>query len=204
MKRKTLVTMAIVIAVVAGATSYASPYWALYQMRTAIDARDSDKFSRYVDYPALRDDIKGQFLGAMRGKLGAQQKQDPLSGLGQMIGLAMVNMMIDVVVSPSGMMALMAGEKLAQPALPGRQAPEASPPAAAPSPPADNPGSLQGQPGETQGQAARHALRYSLSYQAWSEVRATATRDDGKAVVLRLQRTGPWTWKLAGVTLPDL
>lgn len=132
------VKAAIAAAIVVAATSYASPYWALYQMRTAIETRDADKFSRYVDYPALRESLKAQLTLSLQKKLGTPALQNtPFAGIGQAIGVAVINTMIDTMVSPAGVMALMAGEKPAaapQPAPPHAQPPHprktrANPPA---------------------------------------------------------------------------
>ncbi|MGO4326702.1 DUF2939 domain-containing protein [Cupriavidus sp. 2TAF22] len=184
---------AIVAAIAVAATSYASPYWTLYQMRTAIETRDADKFSRYVDYPALRESLKGQLTASLQQKLGNAPvlRDTPLAGIGQAIGLAVINTMIDTMVSPAGVMALMAGEK-----------PAAAPPRAAPSASAPAP-----QPGETGKQekpdAAKDALRYALSYRGLNAVEASATKDNGERIVIGLTRTGPWTWKWSSIALPE-
>lgn len=181
-KRMNKKVVAAVALLAAGAvSSYASPYWTLYQMRSAMEVRDSEKFSHYVDFPALRENLKGQFLASMKDKLQSpEMKDNPFAGLGQMIGIAVVNTMLDTVVSPAGVMALMAGEK----------------PSAKSSP------STTTTPAErTQG--AKEKLKYDVSYRNWELVQATASKENGDKIVVDLRRDGLWSWKWAGVKLPD-
>ncbi|MGO4809423.1 DUF2939 domain-containing protein [Cupriavidus sp. 2MCAB6] len=190
MNKPAKAAIAAVIAV--AASSYASPYWALYQMRSAIEARDADKFSRYVDYPALRESLKAQLNLSLQQKLGGTGLQNmPFAGIGQAIGLAVINTMIDTMVSPAGVMALMAGEK------PGTQAqPKPAPPA---------PPGINSEPaGQAKQEAARDALKYGLSYRGWGSVEASATKDNGERVVIGLKREGLWTWKWSSIVLPEL
>ncbi|WP_420993789.1 DUF2939 domain-containing protein [Cupriavidus sp. 30B13] len=197
---------ALAAALAVAATSYASPYWTLYQMRAALEARDADRFSRYVDYPALRESLKGQLTAALERKLGAPLLRDtPLAGIGQAIGQAVINTMIDTMVSPAGVMALMAGEKPT--AAPAPSTPPA-PPASAPAPQQDKGGARpQAQPEQAPGQekkeAAREALRYALSYRGLNRVEASATTNNGERIVIGLARDGLWSWKWSSVALPD-
>lgn len=172
---------AIAVIAIGALTSYASPYWTIYQMRSAIDARDTDKFSRYVDYPALRESLKAQILISFQGQMqSAEMKDNPFAGLGQMLGLAMVNTVVDTVVSPAGVMALMAGETPAQKRSPSTPAPNA--------------------PKED---AAKDALKYDISYRGWDLVQATARKENGEQIVADLRRDGLWSWKWVGVKLPE-
>jgi len=180
---KRLKAGAIALVALGALTSYASPYWTIYQMRSAIETRDPEKFSRYVDYPALRENLKAQIVLSLKEQLPSPEKDNPFAGLGQMIGLAMVNTVVDAMVSPAGVMALMAGEK----------------PAAKPSQPAPAPG-----PANPKKEAAKDTLKYDVSYRRWDLVQATATRDNGEQIVVDLRRDGLWSWKWAGVKLPDL
>ncbi|CAG2141311.1 DUF2939 domain-containing protein [Cupriavidus numazuensis] len=179
--------MAAAIAVIAigAATSYASPYWTIYQMRSAIETHDAEKFSRYVDYPALRENLKGQLLSSLKGQMQSPAlKDNPFAGLGQMIGLAMVNTIVDTMVSPAGVMALMAGEK------PATRSPAPQSPAPAPEAPRK--------------EAAKDALKYDVSYRSWTMVQATATKDNGDQIIADLRRDGLWSWKWVGIKIPGL
>lgn len=190
---KKLLATAVAVAVIGAVTSYASPYWTIYQMRTAIEKRDPEKFSRYVDYPALRESLKAQLLLSLKDKLGTPDaKENPFAGLGQMIGLAMVNTVVDTMVTPAGVMALMAGEKPA-PKEPAPQAPTT----------ASTPEAREAPEGPRK-EAAKDALRYDVSYKSWDLVQATATKENGEPIVADLRRQGLWSWKWAGIKIPDL
>jgi Protein of unknown function (DUF2939) len=54
MKRRSQVILIGLAVVALVATSYASPYWTLREMRNAIAEKDADAFSSHVDFPALR------------------------------------------------------------------------------------------------------------------------------------------------------
>ncbi len=50
-----------VAAIAIGAYWYWSPFAAIHSMQSAAETRDADAFNEYVDYPKLRESIKGQF-----------------------------------------------------------------------------------------------------------------------------------------------
>ncbi|RZT42494.1 DUF2939 domain-containing protein [Cupriavidus agavae] len=183
MNRKILIGVIAIVAVVV-VTSYASPYWTIYQMRGAIEKHDAETFSKYVDYAALRENLKAQLAPGSKDA----PKDHTLAGLGQMIGGAVADKVVDVMVTPEGVMALMSGEK------PGPQiarrksqtAPAAAPDAAA------------------KQEAARDAVKYSVSYRGWSLVQASAMRDNGQPIIVDLRRHGLWSWKVAGARIPGL
>jgi len=178
---------AVALALAAGAGSYASPYWTLHQMHAAIEARDADKFSRYVDFPALRESLKGQILSSLHERLGTPALKDtPFASIGKMIGTAMVNTVVDTMVTPAGVMAIMAQ---------GEARPDASPPPQpAPEPP--TPADSSAAP------LQRQTLQYDVAYRGWNRVEASARRENGERVVLDLRRDGLWSWKWYGVQLP--
>nr|WP_315597674.1 DUF2939 domain-containing protein [uncultured Cupriavidus sp.] len=189
MSKKVLVGVAAVM-VVGAVASYASPYWTIYQMRSAIEKRDAEKFSTYVDYPALRESLKAQLLISLQGDVASspELKDNPFAGLGQIIGLAMVNTLVETMGPPAGVMALMAGEK------PGPKPSALQAPAPAPAPEPDTP----------RKDAAKDTLRYDVSYRSWDLVQATATKENGEPITADLRRDGLWSWKWVGIKIPDL
>nr|CUV58303.1 conserved exported protein of unknown function [Ralstonia solanacearum] len=174
---------AVLVAAAATVSSYASPYWTIYQMSSAMQARDADKFSRYVDYPALRESLKAQFMALMQSKMQTpEMKDNPFAGLGQMLGLAMVNTVVDTMVSPSGVMSMMAGQK--PPAAPTTST-SATPPA------------------DEKPAAPKDSLKYDVSYRTWDLVEASALKDNGDKITIVLRRDGLWSWKWISITLPN-
>ena len=102
---------ALVIAGIA-AYWYWSPYVVVHQMRTAAIDADADSFNEHVDYPQLRDSLKGQLSARISGDLASRSGSgNPIeqagSALGSMLGLALVDRMVDAVVRPEMVMRAM-------------------------------------------------------------------------------------------------
>jgi hypothetical protein len=103
---------ALVVAVIGVASYwYFSPYLSVHQMRAAARAGDAAAFNDHVDYPKLRENIKGQFssmLGASAPAAAAQGgTQGAGAAFGKMIGMALVDRMIDGMLRPEFVMQAM-------------------------------------------------------------------------------------------------
>jgi hypothetical protein len=82
-------------------------------MKAAADANDPDALNSYIDYPALREDLKAEIMGQMRAQ--AKKHKSGFGGLGLAIGRAMIEPVIDGLVAPAGVRAaLMAKRDQAQ------------------------------------------------------------------------------------------
>ncbi len=176
MKRTSLVAAAVGIAAIAAAM-YASPHWQLYRMRAAVEARDAQALSRYVDFPRLRESVKVQIMR----RLGAQgvvreSRSNPFVAFGQAMALAVINPVVDAAVSPAGVATMLeSGDIRMQPK------------------PQDGPAARE--------DGAREKVNYDLSYRSWNQV--LVQRADGGGVAFVLDRDGLWRWKLAAVELPE-
>lgn len=96
-----------------GAYWYYSPYLAVRSMHTAAERKDADAFNAYVDYPKLRESLKGQMAAMMAGKLAeAPASSQGFEALGSALALALVNPMIDAMVRPEFVMNAMAKGEL--------------------------------------------------------------------------------------------
>jgi hypothetical protein len=107
MSNKTKATVVAIVLVITGAGGYwhYSPYLAMKQMHAAAEQKDADTFSAHVDYPKVRESLKGQLAAMMTGKLGSSgASSGGLEGLGAAMGLALINPMIDAMVSPEMVM----------------------------------------------------------------------------------------------------
>ena len=58
--RETFAVMVLAMALAAAGWWFGSPWWTLREMRAAADAHDAARLSYYIDYPALRADLKGE------------------------------------------------------------------------------------------------------------------------------------------------
>ena len=98
MKSK-LITGVVAVAIAVGGYWYFSPYLALKSMRDAAAAKDADAFNDKVDYPKLRESLKGQMSAAMTKEMD-KAKGNGFAALGTMLGAAMVNQMVEAFVRP--------------------------------------------------------------------------------------------------------
>lgn len=103
--KTTLAALAAAILIVAaGVTWYlASPAWTLHQMKAAADANDPDALNSYIDYPALRENLKAEMTARMAAE--ADKDKSGLGGIGLALGKAVVGPMVDGLVTPAGMRA---------------------------------------------------------------------------------------------------
>ncbi len=108
MKKLLSITVFALIAVCSGVAAYwyFSPYLALYNVATAVKAKDAAALNQAIDYPRVRESLKGQFSAQMAKKIG-DPSANPFSALGNMIGMAMVNPIVDALVQPEMVMRMM-------------------------------------------------------------------------------------------------
>jgi hypothetical protein len=105
---KKVIIAVILLAGILAAASYFSPHWTVYQMRSAIEQRDYDAFSQYVDYPALRDSFEGQMAAALQEmRNGNSGDTRPLAALTRGIVASLVGPMLDVMITPAGVVEMM-------------------------------------------------------------------------------------------------
>lgn len=110
-RRTFLILGPILLLVAAGVGWYfGSPAWTLREMASAAQARDSDKLSRYVDYPKLRESTKAQLKAQMTARLGGRTGNG-FAALGMMVGKTVVDNVIDGMLTPDGMTAMFAAER---------------------------------------------------------------------------------------------
>lgn len=91
---------------------FASPSYTLSQMRAAAEANDADALSNYIDYDSLREDMKAEFMAHMMAE--AQKDDSGFGALGVAIGSAMIGPIVDGMVSPAGVRAMLISSKQEQ------------------------------------------------------------------------------------------
>ena len=108
LSKAALVAAALVLA----AYWYWSPWLAIHQMRNAAKTGDATAFNDRVDYPLLRESLKGQLSAA----IGTRASERSESGsdiakagaaLGSLFATAMVDRMVDAFVRPESVMRIM-------------------------------------------------------------------------------------------------
>ncbi|OXI73224.1 hypothetical protein CFB81_07790 [Burkholderia sp. AU28863] len=226
---KPLLIVALVVALIAAlGYAYASPYVALGRLKSAINARDAQAISEYVDFPALRISLKQQVTEELMRRIDAMKKNSPFAVIGALIGSALIGPLVDAYATPEGVAALMSG--LPPRGNPGERPPEWSnqppadnasdnPPAAPPINPAPASAALPGgnaaasaasspapapappaSPSETT-QAPRQQ-QTSAGYRNIDEFVVTYQRSaDGTRYAAIFHRFGLFSWKLSGIDL---
>ncbi len=105
---------------------YGSPYLALRQIAAAAEAKDGATFNDHVDYPRLRENLKGQLSARMTAALPKADSGNVFAGIGAMIGMGLVNQVVDAMVRPQFVMAAM--QHGSMPATGGQADPDPSAP----------------------------------------------------------------------------
>jgi hypothetical protein len=112
--------LALVLVAAAAAWYFVSPGLTVQAMVEAAEGNDESRFSSYVDYPALRADMKAE----LTARLQAEAKRDGSAEakVGLAMGMALMNPLVDSMVSPQGMktaFANLAKEEAAMKKAPG-------------------------------------------------------------------------------------
>jgi hypothetical protein len=104
MRTKALLTALLLLVAALAGYWYFSPYLAMHQLQTAAQNNDADAFNERVDYPRLRESLKGQLSAKMATELANVPQDNPFAALGLAVGSAIVNQMVDAFVRPEMMM----------------------------------------------------------------------------------------------------
>jgi len=105
MGKKPIAALVLVVAAGVGAYWYYSPYLVMQATQDAAQARDAEAFNARVDYPRVRESFKGQMGALVTGNL--KPGEEGAVALGAMLGLALVNQMVDAFVRPEVVMRAM-------------------------------------------------------------------------------------------------
>jgi hypothetical protein len=98
-------------AFIGGGAIYASPYLTLYQMYQSVKQKDAQGVASYVNFPALRESVKTNVQGLVSQELSKQD--NPLMALiGSAVSGFVVDPVIDQIVTPEGVAALLEGQQL--------------------------------------------------------------------------------------------
>jgi hypothetical protein len=186
---------AVVVAIAAiAAYWYWSPYLTVWQLQSAAQNRDADAFNRHVDYPQLRESLKGQFSAMFADKIGQSGNDLAKAGsvVGTLLGMAVVSPFVDAMVRPETMMRAMQDGHLSPKSVADASAEagasaERSPPAT----PRDAP----------KWSYRRHGVNQVIAY---ANDARQPDQPDADKLALVLVRSGFANWKLADVRLPAL
>jgi len=116
MKRTTGLILGLVAVLAVGYVA-ASPYLAVRGMRDAALAGDAAGVAEHVDFPAVKESLKANLAASMMKSAGQGGEENPMAEAGAMFAMALVGPMIDAMVSPEGLTALMKHGALPKPAM---------------------------------------------------------------------------------------
>lgn len=109
--RKKIAIPLISFVLILAAFYLASPYWNLHRMRRAVENNDAVYMSDHVDFPQLRESLKAT-LQAQMAKEVAKDDADGFEALGAAFGAMMIGPMVDALVTPEALIAMMQGKDL--------------------------------------------------------------------------------------------
>lgn len=184
MRIKTLAAGIATVMLGVGGYWFASPYLALHDMRSAAIDLDADRLNQHIDYDKLRINMKAQFQAKMLGQLSehGSKSASAAANFGALLGIAMVDKVVDTLVTPQMVMAAMNQAKLG---------------------PSEHGG---GDDERSQGESKqKECTDWSLSHtgmdRAIVDVESTCDADQGK-ISLILDRVGFASWRLTDIQLP--
>lgn len=185
--------MAVVLAV-AGYWHF-SPYLTLRTLQTAAQARDFETLNRHVDYPLLRESIRGQLQGALAGRM-RPPSDNPIAAIAGSLGNAMISAAVEVLVRPVTLASLVrTGEAVGLPGAPSTLPPPVATPPAVPGP-SPAPSSSAPAPAEPR-------TEWRLDREGVNRVVFFPRDRPGEQVGLVLERRGFAGWILTGLQLPE-
>lgn len=200
MASKAIRAAAVAAVVAVAGYWYWSPFLVVRQLQSAAQKKDAEAFNEHVDYPKLRESLKGQFSAMFADKLGKPADSDndfakAGAALGNMIGMAVVNPFVDAMVQPETIMRAMQEGQLSPRAIQPNDAPLQST------------GKSDKQAGT---EPKEDKLKWTYQRKGVNKLVAYATdpkkpdETNQEKFGLVLQRSGFADWKLTEVRLPAL
>ena len=174
---KKIIGAIIALVVVICGYLYASPYIAINNIKNAAQVGDSEKVSKYIDYPSVRQSFKDQ-MNAMMAKELMNQDTDGFAALGAMLASTMVDKMVDAFVTPEGMTLMLQGKNL-------KESQQSNAPTA-----------------ESEAKQEKQKPEYSSGYTSMNDFEVLIKdQDKAKEVKVHLVRDG-LSWKINKIAVP--
>lgn len=183
--------------------AYASPYLVLSRLRDAVQQRNAQMIDRYVDYPALRTSLKQQVTQMLSRRVETQKLQHPFAALGALVGMALVDPLVDAYATPDGVAALLAG--MPPQGTPGETPPPVGEPSADQAPqPQEAPSSTAADASQRPAQGSAPRATSSAGYRDIDTFAVTYARNgDSPPYSVIFHRRGWFSWQIDAVELPS-
>lgn len=189
MKKWLWLVAALLIALVAYVG--AGPYLTVRAIRTAVERQDAAALSKQVDFPALRSSLKAQLTDRLVREAGPDVQSSTFGAIGLSIAGGLIGGVVEAMVTPTGLGALMEGRKVWKRVDDGLTS---TPPPESIAPSSDN-----GTP--TAPAAPRPFDGAKYRYESLSRFTATVQDDSGRPIQFVMTRDG-LNWKLSDIRLP--
>lgn len=94
---------------------YVSPYLALNSIKNAAQSRDAETLSNYIDFPSLKESLRDQVKAKFAKEMMEGESNNGFEALGAVFATAMVDQLIDGLITPDGIAALMLQKEKEEP-----------------------------------------------------------------------------------------
>jgi hypothetical protein len=174
-KRSSFSTLLVLAALFAGVWLYFTPYLAMNKLQKAARQGDEQAMAELVDFPALRESVKGNVRSAVSNAVG--RERNPIGVLGGILAGAVAGPVVDAVLTPQGIAALTEGER---------------------------PGRRHRGDGDGDSRLRVKNVKVKRGYEGFDLfVVHFVSKDDGhERMALLLRREGIAHWRLSGVRIP--
>lgn len=153
---------------------YFTPHMVVNNMKSAAKAKDAAKLSEYVNYPALKENLKTNLNSELTSVAINKSKTDPFSAMGAAMATMFIDPLINTLVTPEGLSMMMNGD------------------------------ATQARTGNAATRPSDSDVKTSMSYESFDRFVVTATKEDAveESIDLIFIRDSMFSWKLTGVRLP--
>lgn len=97
---------AIALFAALGTWFYMTPYNAYSAMAKAAENRDTTTLARYVNFPALKESVKANLSARFTAQVARQGDSDPAATLGAAFASALINPMVEAMITPDSLTAM--------------------------------------------------------------------------------------------------
>jgi|TARA_B100000315_G_C14337902_1_gene478245 hypothetical protein len=105
--KKTIVSVVVLIALGYIALG---PFFALLNIREALETDDAEMLSDNIDFPSVRQSLKEQLTAQLASKAANELSDNPLGAIGAAFADKLVEGLLEAFVTPSGLTSLASGE----------------------------------------------------------------------------------------------
>ena len=170
------VIIASVVAVLVLLLGYvvATPYIAVAQMQAAAEARDGQALSEYIDFVAVRESLNTQLTAMLADQMAQSTDDDAMGLLGAAFGNKIIELLLDAIVTPEGLVALLNGDSMTDVL--------------------DQEASVSATPANTS---------VSMGYQSLDTFGVTITNTDTQSATTLLLKRDGLNWRLSEILLPQ-